>query len=98
MLKIGRRTRLSNAAGVYFIRHLSRAEAIRLHNDGVIAPDETCGAEVISFRLTETPAIISVQVGSFGIHRTHVPVNQQYGLSGGVVFSHKPTYDSLRAA
>jgi hypothetical protein len=35
--------------------------------------------------------------GSFGIHREHLPVGQTYGLSAGVVFSHKATYDRIAA-
>ncbi len=97
MLKISRTTRLSNATGLYFLRDIHREEAERLLAGGLIEADETRGQRVVSFRLTSKRAPISVQVGSFGVNRLHVPVGSQYGLSGGIVFSHRNTYEDLAA-
>lgn len=97
MLKISRRSRLSDAAGVRFICHLHRNEAETRVAQGAIVPDETRGEEIVSFRLTTFKAITPIRPGSFGVNRTRFPVNQQYGLSGGIVFSHRDTYGELAA-
>lgn len=93
MLKISRRCRLSDSTGVRFLRHLHREEAAELQLKGAIVADETRAGAIISFRLTAVRISTSIQPGSFGIHREHVSVGQQYGLSGGIVFSHKNTYE-----
>lgn len=98
MLKISWRARLSNSTGAYFIRDLHRAEAVRLLAAGAITPDEIRGQTIVSFCMVESyRAPFDVQVGSFGIHEEHAPVNSQYGLSGGIIYSHQNTWEEVAA-
>jgi hypothetical protein len=48
-------------------------------------------------RLTVVAVAIVARPGSFGIQREHFPVGKNYGLSGGIVFDHKNTYDRIAA-
>ena len=91
MVKIKRRTRLSDHAGVRLLRHLHREEAATLVSLGVIAAEETARGEIVSFRLKQGARVPldSIRAGSFSVHREHFPVGADYGLSAGVVFSHQ---------
>jgi len=90
MLQIQRRTRLCDGTGQRYLRTLHREEARALQLSGAIEVDEVSGWRIVSFRLTGlTLAPTDIRRGSFGINRKHVPVGREYGLSGGVVYSHQ---------
>lgn len=89
MLTIPRRTRLSDGTGQRYLRTLHREEAQSLLRAHVIAVDETAGARIVSFRLSGVRVPTDIRPGSFGIRREHVPVGRQFGLSGGIIFSHQ---------
>lgn len=97
MLTIPRRTRLCDGSGQRYLRTLHREEAQALSLTGVIVVDETAGARILSFRLSglRLPTT-DARPGSFGIRREHVPVGREYGLSGGVVFSHASNLHEAR--
>ncbi|MCU1326669.1 MAG: hypothetical protein JWN34_2039, partial [Bryobacterales bacterium] len=60
--------------------------------------DEKRGKVIVSFRLTTKPVPVNVRPGSFSIRREHFEVGKDYGLSGGMVFSHQPElYDRVAA-
>jgi hypothetical protein len=56
------------------------------------------GGAVAVVRMTAQAVPLSFRPGSYGINRQHVPVGNQYGLSGGVVFSHRRTHERALAA
>ncbi len=98
MPKISRRCRLSDSTGVRFLRYLHREEAESLQRAKAIEAEEMRGGAVVSFRLTPVRLNTNVRPGSFGIAREHVPVGRSYGLSGGIIFSHKANlYDGAHA-
>jgi hypothetical protein len=56
---------------------------------GVIAVERIAGARV---------TLSDAHVGSFGIQREHKPVGRECGLSGGVIYSHRQTWEGALAA
>lgn len=90
MSKIRSRTPVMSAESDRILFYAHREHALRLLQEGTVRIDGE------SMRIAGS-AKTSLRAGSFGVHREHVPVNQQYGLSGGVVFSHKQTYEGLAA-
>lgn len=79
--------------------YISAHQAQRQYIAGlVVISDISERSGVVSVeRIAGVRAPNDAKPGSFGIHREHVPVGNQYGLSGGLVFSHKRTYERIAA-
>jgi hypothetical protein len=73
------------------IRRLLDAGVVKVRDSavcGVIAVERVAGAKVE----------VDARPGSFGVRREHLPTGNRYGLSGGVVFSPKRTWEEELAA
>lgn len=72
--------------------------APRWRAEAMLASGCAIGADGNAVRIVAGRHAIHIRPGSFGVHRQHVPVgSNQYGLSGGVVFSHCQTYERVAA-
>ena len=96
-MKIKRRSVLIDSTGSHFVAYLHRERAATQLASGEIIADEMRNGEIWSFRLAGL-APLSIRAGSFGVRRERIPVNHQYGLSGGIVFSPNKTYEELATA
>lgn len=98
-MKIRRRVPVFAADGGRIVFDSHREESLSLLEQGCVVVGESAGDTVISLRLTGITLRSAVRPGSFGIRREHVETNHQYGLSGGIVFSHSMAlYEDLAAA
>ena len=65
---------------------------------GIIVINEIVAGVLVSVRQTTKLATSEARPGSYGVNRQHLPVGKGYGLSGGVVFSPKRTWERELAA
>lgn len=79
----------------YLVCRLHAAAARQYLDNGAAQPaeyDERGNVTII--RLTGKPVTLDARPGSYGVSRKHVPTGAS-SLCGGIIFSHKPTYERL---
>lgn len=89
MLKIRSRTPVLCADSDRVVFFVHKERIAKLIADGTLKQHD-------NYLRISGGCVSDVRPGSFGIRRQHVPVGREYGLSGGVVFSHHNLHERTR--
>jgi hypothetical protein len=78
----------SDSERILFFAHAAEIESLFARRACKVELKDKRGL-VVSVKLLATALALPVRPGSFNVTKRQVPVNNQYGLSGGVIYEHQ---------